>query len=192
MPTFAGYIMKTPDHVLEWLRARHPELQANEDYLPSDPLYELMQKHNIHSMFRFERIVLPGPPETDGLPNCRLNPKRLGVMFIRRTCPGDHKIWMPQREIPGVASDSYAGKLLKKWGLVTTDWVVLHMPADDPRDLSGPQSLGGLGRIPLASVTLAELAAHIDIYEPFPHVLSGSQAPGNREARAVTYGLIPA
>ncbi|CAE6527294.1 unnamed protein product [Rhizoctonia solani] len=129
MPTFAGYIM-TPEHMLEWIRTQYPNLPVDENCIPFGPFYELYKKHNMYKVFRFEHLALPGPPNTDGPPG-QLNPKRIAIMFIRRSCPGDRKIWMPQREIPGVASDSKAGKFLKKLGLVTTDWVVLHVPADD-------------------------------------------------------------
>ncbi|CAE6516940.1 unnamed protein product [Rhizoctonia solani] len=130
MPTFAGYIM-TPEHQLEWLRRQNPEIKADENYIPvAKLLFEFIHKHDILRMFKIKYIPLPGPRDTYEI-NGNLNPKRLGFMFVRRTCTHDFKVWIPKREIPGVASDSLAGKLLKKWGLVTSDWVVLHVPAND-------------------------------------------------------------
>ncbi|CAE6477788.1 hypothetical protein ACGC1H_005830 [Rhizoctonia solani] len=132
MPTFAGYIM-TPKHQLEWLRTRYPEIEADEDHIPAaNLLFELIRKHKMLSIFRFELVALPGPPDTDLLEDGDLNPKRMAIMFVRRTCTGDKVGWIPQREIPGVASDGRVGQYLKRWGLVTSDWVVLHKPVDDP------------------------------------------------------------
>ncbi|KDN34062.1 hypothetical protein RSAG8_12850, partial [Rhizoctonia solani AG-8 WAC10335] len=124
MPTFAGYIM-TPEHQLEWLRRQNPEIKADENYIPvANLLFEFIHKHDILRMFKIKYVPLPGPRDTHEI-NGNLNPKRLGFMFVRRTCTHDFKVWIPKREIPGVASDSLAGKLLKKWGLVTSDWVVI-------------------------------------------------------------------
>ncbi|KAL5633850.1 hypothetical protein ACGC1H_005887 [Rhizoctonia solani] len=132
MPTFAGYVM-TPKHQLEWLRTRYLEIKADEDHIPAaNLLFELIRKHKMLSIFRLELVALPGPPDTDLIENGNLNRKRMAIMFVRRTCTGDKVGWIPQREIPGVASDGRVGQYLKRWGLVTSDWVVLHMPVDDP------------------------------------------------------------
>ncbi|CAE6394947.1 unnamed protein product [Rhizoctonia solani] len=92
MPTFAGYIM-TSEHMLEWMRTQHPDLPANENYIPADPFRKLVKKYNLPKMFRIEYIALPGPPDTDGPPG-QLNPKRLAIMLVRRVCLGDRKVWM--------------------------------------------------------------------------------------------------
>ncbi|CAE6472190.1 unnamed protein product [Rhizoctonia solani] len=190
MPTFAGYIM-TPEHMLEWIRTQHPNLPADENCIPFGPFYELYKKHNMYKVFRFQRVALPGPykPNTDGRPG-QLNPKRIAIMFIRRSCRGDRKIWMPQREIPGVASDSKAGRFLKKCGLVTTDWVVLHVPADDmlrsswvPKPTITTHDEGAISRGHNRSQASAGSLC------PQPHWLS-SQAPQNRKTRVASHELM--
>ncbi|CAE6472589.1 unnamed protein product, partial [Rhizoctonia solani] len=128
MPTFAGYVM-TPKHQLEWLRTRYLEIKADEDHIPAaNLLFELIRKHKMLSIFRLELVALPGPPDTDLIENGNLNRKRMAIMFVRRTCTGDKVGWIPQREIPGVASDGRVGQYLKS--IFRLELVALPGPPD--------------------------------------------------------------
>ncbi|CAE6509051.1 unnamed protein product [Rhizoctonia solani] len=129
MPTYGGYMM-TVKHLLQWFRQVHPEIQVNDNYIPPPkPLFELIRKKRISTVFRVELIVLPGDTDWQGKD---IDPKRMAFMFVRNICPSDRKVWLPPREIPGVASDGTAGRFLKKCGLVISDWVVINMLFDDP------------------------------------------------------------
>ncbi|KAG8732031.1 hypothetical protein FRC11_000989 [Ceratobasidium sp. 423] len=135
MPTYAGYLM-TRQQKLEWLRRAHPEIQADEKHIPATrPLFDLIHKQQITSMFDVEMVIVPGTPDTlwvDG----NINPNRMGLMFVRRTLISGPGVWLPPQEIPGVARDILAGKYLKKCGLVISDWVVIHVSDEDPFDVS--------------------------------------------------------
>ncbi|CAE7182194.1 unnamed protein product [Rhizoctonia solani] len=121
---------KTREHLLQWLRRAHPEIQADENHIPAaKPLREFFCKRKIYAMFELELVVLPGHTDRQGED---IDPKRMAFMFVRRVCHSNRKVWLPPREIPGVASDGTAGSLLVKCGLFISDWTVLHMPLDDP------------------------------------------------------------
>ncbi|KAG8732029.1 hypothetical protein FRC11_000987 [Ceratobasidium sp. 423] len=131
MPTYAGYIM-TLEHQLQWLRRAHPEIKADENHIPSTtPLCELIRKRKMSNLFEVDLVVVPGLPDPIWL-NGNIELSRLALMFIRRTRSSGSGVWLPPREIPGVASDSHAGVFLKKCGLIISDWVVIHMPEGDP------------------------------------------------------------
>ncbi|KAG8748845.1 hypothetical protein FRC11_011832 [Ceratobasidium sp. 423] len=131
MPTYAGYLM-TRQQKLEWLRRAHPEIKADEKHIPATgPLFDLIHKQQITSMFDVEMSTDSYKPDTLWL-NGNINPNRMGLMFVRRTLISGPGVWLPPQEIPGVARDILAGKYLKKCGLVISDWVVIHVSDEDP------------------------------------------------------------
>ncbi|CAE6447342.1 unnamed protein product [Rhizoctonia solani] len=130
MPTYAGYIM-TAEHQLQWLRLAYPEMTADENYIPSlKPFFKVFHKHKLSKFFGLELVVVPDLPDPIYF-NGNAELSRLAYMFVRRSCSIDSAVWLPPRETPGVVSDSRAGAFLRKLGLVTSDWVVIHVPVGD-------------------------------------------------------------
>ncbi|CAE6430814.1 unnamed protein product [Rhizoctonia solani] len=132
MPTYAGYMM-TVQHQIEFLRLRHPEIQVTEDHVPAaGPVYDIIHKWKLLDIISTHPVVLPGSPDAIwDKENLGINPDHMALMFVRRVVNNGPPVWLPPREIPGVASDRIAKKILEKCGLVVSDWVVIHMPEED-------------------------------------------------------------
>ncbi|KDN42934.1 hypothetical protein RSAG8_06460, partial [Rhizoctonia solani AG-8 WAC10335] len=132
MPTYAGYMM-TRQHQIEFLRLRHPEIQVTEEHVPSaKPIYDIIHKRKLLDIISTHPVVLPGLPDVIwDKEKLEMNPNHMALMFVRRVVNNGPPVWLPPREIPGVASDRIAKKILEKCGFVISDWVVIHMPADD-------------------------------------------------------------
>ncbi|GAB1521973.1 hypothetical protein RhiXN_07962 [Rhizoctonia solani] len=129
MSTRAGYMI-TLEHLREFHRLRHPEVSMDDSFVPPGfPVYEIIRKYKLYKFFDIGPVVLPGKPEMIwDQEKTTINPNYSAIMFTRRLEVEDLEVWLPPRVRPGKFDDLRAGDLLRKCGLVVSEWVVLYTP----------------------------------------------------------------